>query len=179
MKPNMHRLGIDIGKVIIKPAQTRGDTSFLDGSDEEAMKTLPNEGAFEAIAQLCALFEKRVWLVSKAGDKVAGRTRRWLRTWGFFEKTKVPLPNLYFCKERSDKRGICESLRITHFIDDRVDVLGHLKGVVPWLCLFGPQPARQSVSWVQPAANWAEVLALFSLSPKTLEKQEDLLPKSV
>jgi hypothetical protein len=157
------RLGIDIGRVIIKPAMTRDDTSFLDGSDEEAMETLPNDGAFEAIAMLVAHFNRKVWLVSKAGQKVSMRTRQWLRHWDFYNQTKLPQENLFFCKERADKRGICERLRITHFIDDRLDVLSHMKGVVPNLYLFGPQPPRPPVTWAQPVLDWRSVLEKFAL----------------
>jgi hypothetical protein len=157
------RLGIDIGRVIIAPGDTHGDTSFLNGTDEQAMRTPPNKDSFEAIAQLVKHFNGKVWLVSKAGQKVSIRTRQWLREWDFYKKTGVPAENLYFCKERADKRGICERLRITHFIDDRLDVLSHMRGLVSSLYLFGPQPQRPEIDWVQPVLSWRVVLDKFSL----------------
>lgn len=57
----------------------------------------------------------------------------------FFERTGIPPDNLRFCIERSQKAGHCASLGITHFIDDRADVLDHLEGVVLHRYLFGPQ----------------------------------------
>jgi hypothetical protein len=161
--PNF-RLGIDIGRVIIKPAETKDDTSFLHGSDEEAMETLPNTDAFESILALSNFFQGKVWLVSKAGQKVSMRTRQWLKTWDFYQQTRVSPANLYFCKERADKRGICERLRITHFIDDRLDVLTHMRGVVPSLYLFGPQPPRPPIAWAKPVLTWRAVLEEFALS---------------
>jgi hypothetical protein len=157
------RLGIDIGRVIIAPGETRGDTSFLNGTDEEAMRTPPNKDSIEVISQLVKHFNGKVWLVSKAGQKVSMRTRQWLRTWNFFGQTKVPQENLYFCKERADKRGICERLRITHFIDDRLDVLTHMRGLVSSLYLFGPQPQRPAIEWAQPVLTWQAVVEKFSL----------------
>lgn len=162
---NTPRLGIDIGRVIISPAETAGDTSFLHNSDEGAMQTPPNEGAFAAIRALAERFAGRVWLVSKAGPAVAGRSSRWLRHWGFFSETGVSPQHLHFCRERAGKRPIAEALRLTHFIDDRADVLGHLRGVVPGLFLFGPQ-RRPAPAWVCPVLDWraAEREVVQSLS---------------
>jgi len=57
-------LGIDIGRVIVSAQDAAGhDTSFLGGSDEDALSTPPSRGAIESIAELARLFERRVWLV--------------------------------------------------------------------------------------------------------------------
>jgi hypothetical protein len=45
-----------------------------------------------------------------------------------------------FCRERPDKAVIAAELGLTHFVDDRVDVLEHMVGVVTHRYLFGPQP---------------------------------------
>ena len=127
------------------------------------MRTPPNKDSIEVISQLVKHFNGKLWLVSKAGQKVSMRTRQWLRTWNFFGQTKVPQENLYFCKERADKRGICERLRITHFIDDRLDVLTHMRGLVSSLYLFGPQPPRPVIEWAQPVLTWQAVVEKFSL----------------
>ena len=44
-----------------------------------------------------------------------------------------------FCLKRPEKAIHCRELGITHFIDDRTDVLAAMIGVVPLLYLFGPQ----------------------------------------
>jgi hypothetical protein len=46
-----------------------------------------------------------------------------------------------FCLQRPEKALHCRELGITHFIDDRTDVLEAMIGVVPNLYLFGPQRA--------------------------------------
>ena len=58
-------LGIDIGRVIIGPGEGPDDTSFIGGSLEDALRTPPMDGAFDAIQQLVNTFDRRVWLVSK------------------------------------------------------------------------------------------------------------------
>ncbi|MEM9455731.1 MAG: hypothetical protein AAGF11_16230 [Myxococcota bacterium] len=132
-------LGIDIGRVIIKPGDTAGDTSFLHGTDADAMRTPPNRGALETIAQLVTALQGRVWLVSKCGPRIQARTRRWLAHHRFFERTGVRPDRLRFCLKRHEKAPICARLRLDAFIDDRPDVLRPMEGVVPWRYLFGPQ----------------------------------------
>lgn len=153
-------LGIDIGRVIIGPVDDDGhaDTSFLSGTPDRAMETPPAPGAFAAIARLADAFDGAVWLVSKCGPRVQSKTRRWLDHWGFWATTGVAPDHLRFCLERRDKALHCHELGVTHFIDDRLDVLEHLRGFVPCLYLFGHQKAR-APDWVTPVVTWPAVLA--------------------
>lgn len=153
-------LGIDIGRVIIGPVDDAGhaDTSFLTGTPERAMQTPPAPGAFAAIARLAEAFDGAVWLVSKCGPRVQAKTRRWLDHWQFWTATGVAPDHLRFCLERRDKALHCHELGVTHFIDDRLDVLEHLRGFVPCLYLFGHQKAP-APGWVMPVVTWPAVLA--------------------
>ncbi len=157
MKQRENRLGIDIGRVIIAPGlvQGRADTSFLQGSEEDAMRTPPAHQSFEAIARLRAMFGGRVWLISKAGPRIENRTRHWLDHHRFFVRTGIESSQLRFCRERRQKADHCRALGITHFIDDRLDVLHHMRGVTRHLFLFGPQ-ARPTppASWFTPVEDW-------------------------
>jgi hypothetical protein len=150
-------LGIDIGRVIIGPADDDGsaDTSFLSGTPERAMQTPP---APAAIARLSDAFDGAVWLISKCGPRVQAKTRRWLDHWRFWITTGVARDHLRFCLERPDKALHCRELGVTHFIDDRLDVLVHLRGFVPALYLFGHQRAR-APDWVTPVITWPVALA--------------------
>lgn len=151
------KLGIDIGRVLIAPDSPggRADTSFIGGPLSAALATPPCEGMFEVVPDLVELFKRQVWLVSKAGPKVQEKTRQWLRHHAFFERTGVEPGNLRFCLERPQKAQHCRELGITHFIDDRADVLLHLEGVVPHRFLFGPQRNPISPSGLVPIAAWA------------------------
>src|SRR5262245_59498958 len=80
------RIGIDIGRVIMAATDVdgRADTSFLQGSDEAAMRTPPNEGAFDVVRDLVARTKGRIWLVSKCGRRIQELTRKWFRHWNFY-----------------------------------------------------------------------------------------------
>jgi len=150
------RIGIDIGRVIMAPVVGgRADTSFLRGSAEDAMRTPPSPGAFEGVRTLVDLFEGRAWLVSKCGYEVQRKTKRWLRHWDFYEETGLAQGNLRFCLKRPDKAIHCKQLKLTHFIDDRLDVLEHLEGLVSNLYLFGEQRNREPApDWLTPVIDW-------------------------
>lgn len=149
-------LGIDIGRVIIAPSDGRGDTSFLNGSDDDAMQTPQNPGAFETIAALVEAFDQRVWIVSKCGPRVQARSRRWLAHHHFYERTGVRPDRLRFCRNRRDKAPICEQLGLDAFIDDRADVLRPMEGIVPWRLLFGPQRRGAPHDMIE-VTDWAAV----------------------
>jgi hypothetical protein len=154
----MKKLGIDIGRVLIAPEAVdgRADTSFIGGSLEAALATPPYKGMFDTVPDLVRMFNGQVWLVSKAGPRVQEKTRHWLRHHLFFERTGISPANLRFCLERPQKASHCRELGITHFIDDRPDVLMHLEGVVGNRFLFGPQKKPHSQAGVVPVPSWAE-----------------------
>jgi hypothetical protein len=119
-------LGIDVGGVLVDRVAEGSDTSFFG---DRPMETPAVEGALEAVADLVELFEYRVHIVSKAGPKIAEFTRRWLGSRGATGDGAIPLGNVHFVRKRPEKHPICEQLGVTHFIDDRLDVLAHLATV--------------------------------------------------
>ncbi len=157
-------LGIDIGRVIIGGGTEKGaDTQFFRGGIENALATPAMPGAFDTVARLVEHFDGNACLISKCGERVAGRSRAWLKHHRFYERTGMLPTRLRFCRERKDKAIHCRQLRVTHFIDDRVGVHKHLRGLVPNLYLFGPQRGP-APDWVQPMLSWAEAEELFALS---------------
>jgi hypothetical protein len=148
MKPT---LGIDIGRVIIHGDGP--DTSFIGATDEDALKAPAMAGAFEAIGRLVPRFEGRVWLVSKCGPRIAERSLRWLDHHRFWEATGVAREQVRFCRQRKEKAGICLDLGIGWFVDDRLDVLVPMEGVVPHRFLFGASYATDPS--VYPVPTWA------------------------
>jgi hypothetical protein len=97
---------------------------------------------FEVVPALVRRFEGRVWIVSKCGQRVRERTLEWFEHHRFFERTGIDPRNVRFCFKRPEKAVHCRQLGITHFIDDRADVLEAMTGIVPNRYLFGPQRAR-------------------------------------
>lgn len=144
-------LGVDIGRVIIEGDGP--DTSFIGGSDDQAMRAPAMSGAFESLRRLTELFERRVWLVSKCGPRIQDRTRKWLDRHRFFQATGIPYGQLRFCRERKEKAPICLDLGITLFVDDRLDVLQAMAGVVPYRFQFGASSAPEGIV---PVKSWVE-----------------------
>ena len=134
------KLGIDVGRVLISPGDsTSPDTSFIGGTLDDALNTLPYDGMFDVVPALVERFEGRVWIVSKCGPRIQERTLQWFEHHRFFERAGIARDRVRFCRKRPDKAIHCRELGISHFIDDRVDVLQPMIGIVPNLFLFGPQ----------------------------------------
>jgi hypothetical protein len=153
------KLGIDVGRVLISPgAESAPDTSFIGGTLEDALSTPPYEGMFDVVPRLVTRFEGRVWIISKCGPRIQQRTLQWFERHRFFERTGIDRGNVRFCLERPQKAEHCAQLGITHFIDDREDVLQPMVGVVPNLYLFGPQrrPGTPRLAFTA-VRTWSEV----------------------
>jgi hypothetical protein len=159
----IEKLGVDVGGVIIDRINDNTDTSFFS---DNYLATTAVPGAFEALARLSAeQFDSRVFLVSKCGPRVEAKTREWLAHHDFHGRTGIAADRLHFCRQRRDKAGICETLGITHFVDDRLEVLGYLTSV-PNRYLFQPnlrelQRHKRHLSRVHRVESWQEVLDLI------------------
>lgn len=150
-------LGVDVGGVLI-------DRIIADGSDTSFFsdRFLDTPAVADAFGTLTRLgrerFGQRICIVSKCGPKTEARTRLWLAHHGLLEALGLDEGALHFCRERRDKGPICKRLGVTHFIDDRMDVLVHLK-TVPHRFLFGPQKAGVNASGATHANTWADIAA--------------------
>lgn len=154
-------LGLDFGRVLVgsAPVDSADDTSFVGGTVADALATPPCPGMFEVVPLLVERFDGRVWVVSKARAATEQKTRLWLEHHRFFERTGIAPDNVRFCTRRHEKAIHCRTLGITHFVDDRLDVLGHLEGIVERRYLFGRQKRGVVVpDTVARIANWAEAL---------------------
>jgi hypothetical protein len=156
-------IGIDIGGVIIDSINDNTDTSFFG---DNYLKTTAVPDAFNVISQL---FQKRfgsqIHLVSKCGKRTEDKTLEWLLHHRFYEQTGMLRSHVHFCRERHEKAGICEALGITHFVDDRLEVLGYLTSV-PNRFLFQPQANEvqryaQHLPNVTRVESWQEVARLL------------------
>jgi hypothetical protein len=130
-----HRLGIDIGRVIIDGSAHPGggDTAFFAGDEDTMLATPEMAGAVAAIARLVPRFQGRVWLLSKCGPR------------------------------RPDKRVHCEQLGLTHFVDDHPEVHAAIRGAVAHQIFFGPQRAPVP-GYGRHAPTWVEVESLIERS---------------
>ncbi len=131
-------LGVDFGNVII-------DHAAIDPNDkelhEERYSTIPvMSGAFEALKELNARFKGRVYIVSKCTLWAQEKILAWLTDNDFYTKTGIDAKHVHFVRERHEKDAVCRTLGVTHFIDDRLEVLSHMVESVPHLFLFRPKP---------------------------------------
>lgn len=152
-------LGVDFGRVINDGSShpSGDDTAFLTGSEEIMLATPAMPGAMEGLASLVGAFDGRVWIISKAGPRIPANTERWLAHHELFSRTGVRSEHLCFVRRRVDKVERCRALAVTHFIDDRAEVIRLLEPVVRHRFLFGPQrdaAPRGAVS----VLTWAETV---------------------
>lgn len=158
--PYRPALGIDIGRVI-----SFGDTDGGIPRVKDYLDVPVTKDAISAIKQLNLQFNGFIYLVSKCKGKTQVRTRHWLSHINFAEETGVPADHVFFCESREGKAPICETLEITHFIDDRLEVLGYLKTVKNKF-LFHPDEREVALNSrleniVTRVEDWRELLMLI------------------
>jgi hypothetical protein len=64
----------------------------------------------------------------------------------FAASTGIDSNHLIFCRQRSEKTTRCAELGITHFVDDRSDVLEAMEGIVRTLQSSTPATDKRSVT---------------------------------
>lgn len=152
-------IGLDVGGVIIDAIGNDGTDTDLRG--DNFMKTTPVLGAFDAVKRLVRYYgADNVFIVSKCGEVIEGKTRRWLAGNDFCGYTGFDAANAQFCRTRAEKAPIVKALRITDFVDDHVDVLEYMEGIVTSRYLFGPQPdSTQNTDGLIVVKDWDEALS--------------------
>ena len=90
---------------------------------------MPMPHAFRVIRDLKRLV-KGIYIISKVTDEQSLAAYNWFRTVNFFEETTLTPNKVLFCYERIDKGPIACKLGVTHFIDDRPDVMLGLQSEV-------------------------------------------------
>lgn len=127
-------LGVDVGGVILDFIRERG--TELDFQGERYLETPEIPGAIDAIARLSAgKFKREIYLISRDRNGPE-RVVAWLKSKNFFERVGIPEGNFNHCFERAGKAPICKAIGITHFVDDRAEILETLAPFVPNLYQF-------------------------------------------
>lgn len=152
IRVHRQKIGIDIGRTIV-------DT---DNPDKP-----PFPEAIRVIRRLVDFYgDKNVFIVSKVTDAQKLRALRWIRRTRFHEETDMREENVEFCLERHEKAPICQRLGVTAFIDDRVDVLSHMRGIVSHRILFranhaSPKDGQMGSGGVIRASSWKQIEEIF------------------
>jgi hypothetical protein len=159
------KIGIDIGGVIIDRARNDDTDTSLFGPNYLNAHAVPY--ALEAISVINKeLFPNETYIISKCGANIERKSREWLKHNGFYEKTGMEEGKVHFCRQRADKAPIAQKIGLTHFIDDKYEVLGYMKDVVANRILFSPD--KEEIRMTGPLAGpvipvfaWADVLGLL------------------
>lgn len=126
---NMQRIGMDIGGVIRGKATERQ-------SVEEYLVVNPLSDATKVIKALVDKFgSKNIFIISRCPEYAEDVILLWLDK-KIFTNIGFKRSNVYFCRERADKARIAQRLKLSHFIDDRIDVLDAMKDIVVNRILF-------------------------------------------
>ena len=164
---NPQALGVDIGNVIINHRLSDPKDTTLH---EERYSSIPaSEGVFEALKTLNEKFNGQVYLISKCTEWAETKILQWLKDNDFYMKTGVNEKNIHFVRERSEKDVVCRKLGVTHFIDDRLEVLSHMVESTPYLYLFQPDQKevdefKEFLPQVMVVGGWHDVLHLVNSS---------------
>jgi hypothetical protein len=150
------KVGIDVGGVLI---DSHADDAQEHFSGSNYVQTPAVADAHLAVKWLVQRFGRgRVLVISKCSERTARRTRNWLVHNGFVGDGMLDPKNVHYCRERAQKAPIAKLLELTHFIDDRADVLGYMDGIVSHRLLFGPQQQPANVPGLVAVADWYEAL---------------------
>lgn len=108
---------------------------------------------------------KNIHIVSRVTPEQEKRALIYVSRQIFKDKTRITLDRVHFCRERHEKGPICEILGITHFIDDRPDVLIHMPTNVKPI-LFNPRTEDRAtytkeIRSMYIVENWLEIERLL------------------
>ncbi|HEY6593893.1 MAG TPA: hypothetical protein VI011_07255 [Asanoa sp.] len=157
----MESLGVDVGGVLIVPDDEVEDTSFF-GANYLRTPAMPD--AFAGLAALVRdRFGERVHLVSTCSESTERRTREWLAHHDFYARTGVAPRHVHFVRTREAKAPVAASLGLTHFVDDKLEVLSYLVTVAHRF-LFHPRTQeiaahRARLAGVRRVETWPELVS--------------------
>ena len=155
-------LGVDIGNVIINNRLNDPEVVKVDEAVYAAFP--PSEGVFDALKTLTEYFNGEVYLISKCTEWAQVQILVWLKVHDFYVRTNIKPENVNFVRQRNEKDAVCVRLGVTHFIDDRLEVLSYMIESTPNLILFQPDQEeiaefKKFLPNVTVANDWPEVVS--------------------
>lgn len=144
------RFGIDVGGVIIS-RHSAEDTSFFS---DNYLSTPMNDLAVEAVRTIVAEPTSEVYIISKAGPRVAQKTLDWLAHTEFCKRTGVGVSRIVFCPSRRQKTDIARLLELDMMIDDNVGICANMR--------------EAGIAAIE-FTSWSEVLETLGLELGTLD----------
>ncbi len=159
-------LGVDFGNVIIDHVGFGTTPEFFVSGDYNSIP--PVEGAFESLRLLNKeKFKGNIFVLFKATDVADHKIMSWIDHNKFCEYTGILKKRIIRNENGRDKSKMCLEFGVTHFIDDRLEVLGFLTGKVKNLYLFRPNN-EEAAKFKETASQVHEVNDWYSLVDKIL-----------
>lgn len=155
---NQVALGVDFGDVIIQLQPTAG-ISFYDHTYLSCPQ-LP--GAMAALTKLRKKFLEKIYIISKCAPYEEIKILNWLEARSFFAITGIHKNHVIFCRQREEKAVIAQQINLTHFIDDKIDVLQHMN-TVTHLYLMQNYGSINNTR-ILPVASWDQAVTLITQS---------------
>ncbi len=154
-------LGVDIGNVIINNRLNDPEVVKVDEVVYAAFP--PSEGVFDSLKTLNDYYAGEVYLISKCTEWAQVQILAWLTSHDFYVKTGIKPNHVNFVRQRNEKDAVCIRLGVTHFVDDRLEVLSYMIESTPNLILFQPDQEevnefKQFLPKVTVANDWNEVV---------------------
>lgn len=104
--------GFDIGGTIIRPGYIKEKPPWPE--------------AFRVIWRIVDELSPVAYIVSRVTEEQKVRGQAWLKQFDVHAITGIPPENVRWCLECKDKAPIVAELGITHFVDDRPEVMKYL-----------------------------------------------------
>lgn len=153
----MRTLGVDFGGVIVERAASE-DTAFFS---DNFLNTPEIPDAIDSLALLNRNpeYHGNIWMVSKANSQTQAKTRLWLASYDFHERTGIPEDQLVFTDSKAEKAEVAADLEMNAFVDDQLDVLSRMKEIVPHLILFNDAPDKEPIAFIETFNSWRPLVS--------------------
>lgn len=150
-------LGVDIGSAVLPPRQLE----LLGARRYREIGEVP--GAINVLASVQQASHRgaATYAVAACDPETERHLREYLEVINFFDRTGMPRDHLHVCREPAEKEMVVRDLSLTGYVDDRVDVLESLQGVVRARFLFDPDeiatPTLPPDTTITSVTTWAGV----------------------
>lgn len=157
MSTDNKRLGVDVGGVIMDwIPYLETERSYLGDNYRE---TPVMEGSLEALKQLNeSQFKNNIYIISKYSEHGPDRMYDWIESKDFYLKTGIPKEHVHLCGTDAEKTPIGEKLELSHYVDDKPEILETFVGKIPNLYIFNPADGAKYDSSIQSVSSWADLL---------------------
>jgi hypothetical protein len=101
-------------------------------------------GAFDGLRILAARkFGARIHLISQCDTFVQAAKMEWMAERRFGSETGIASERIHFVREKSGKAEVCAQYGVTHFVEDRPEIMSYALAV-PNLYLFSPDAGEMA-----------------------------------